>query len=553
MLAVAAWRLASGGGGDPEVYLAATRHAHAMVDPALIERLTQAALAAGAPRFEVGLALGEALAWQGKLDEADGQLAALSGLAGTDAERASLALARAVPLFWGRGRPGEAEAVLHEAEMAIENVDLHHELMAFRAGVCLVSGRSPEALRAALGVVEATESSPANLVRALMAVLPAMALCGHVEKALGHEPRVLPALEASGEAVAEGRARLLSALVLVHQLAGNLGQAVTLAKRVYADALARRGLWATPMAAMMLGTTALAAGHMAEATPWLREAVTQLRRRDVNGFLPWCLAGLAQAVACSGDAAEAVTLMAEADAALGPAASMFAPGVSRARAWVAAAGGEVSRARLLALEAADVAAGAGQRAIELAALHDALRLGARGDLMARIEHVGTMVEGELAATYVAHGRALMAGDGRALDEVAAAFGAMGAELLSAEAAVEASASHTDAGLVARGRASMARAAVLAEACGHPHTPVLDTSLEAEGLSRREREVAALAAKGWSNRHIAGVLVVSTRTVEGHLARAFAKLGVGHRDELGSVLGLDMHDEPTSSRPYRPRA
>jgi DNA-binding NarL/FixJ family response regulator len=56
------------------------------------------------------------------------------------------------------------------------------------------------------------------------------------------------------------------------------------------------------------------------------------------------------------------------------------------------------------------------------------------------------------------------------------------------------------------------------------------------LSARELEVARLAAHGGSNREIADALVLSERTVENHLYRAFTKLGVASRDELATALG-----------------
>ena len=51
------------------------------------------------------------------------------------------------------------------------------------------------------------------------------------------------------------------------------------------------------------------------------------------------------------------------------------------------------------------------------------------------------------------------------------------------------------------------------------------------LSRREREVARLAATGLSARDIAERLVVSTRTVESHLSSAYGKLGVASKLDL----------------------
>jgi DNA-binding NarL/FixJ family response regulator len=57
----------------------------------------------------------------------------------------------------------------------------------------------------------------------------------------------------------------------------------------------------------------------------------------------------------------------------------------------------------------------------------------------------------------------------------------------------------------------------------------------EALTVRERSVTELAAGGASNREIADELVVTVRTVEFHLSRAFRKLGVASRTELDGAL------------------
>jgi DNA-binding CsgD family transcriptional regulator len=51
------------------------------------------------------------------------------------------------------------------------------------------------------------------------------------------------------------------------------------------------------------------------------------------------------------------------------------------------------------------------------------------------------------------------------------------------------------------------------------------------LTKREREVAALAAAGRSAREIAQQLSIGRRTVETHLAHAYAKLGVESKIDL----------------------
>jgi len=56
------------------------------------------------------------------------------------------------------------------------------------------------------------------------------------------------------------------------------------------------------------------------------------------------------------------------------------------------------------------------------------------------------------------------------------------------------------------------------------------------LTPSELRIARLAADGRSNREIAGELYVTLKAVEGHLAHAYAKLGIGGRDQLPRDLG-----------------
>jgi DNA-binding CsgD family transcriptional regulator len=55
------------------------------------------------------------------------------------------------------------------------------------------------------------------------------------------------------------------------------------------------------------------------------------------------------------------------------------------------------------------------------------------------------------------------------------------------------------------------------------------------LTPAEERVAALVAQGKTNKEVAAALFVSERTVEGHLAHIFGKLGIRNRTEVASVL------------------
>ena len=57
----------------------------------------------------------------------------------------------------------------------------------------------------------------------------------------------------------------------------------------------------------------------------------------------------------------------------------------------------------------------------------------------------------------------------------------------------------------------------------------------EALTPSELRVVRLAATGRSNREIAHELYVTLKTVEGHLSRAYTKLGIDGRSQLATVL------------------
>lgn len=65
-----------------------------------------------------------------------------------------------------------------------------------------------------------------------------------------------------------------------------------------------------------------------------------------------------------------------------------------------------------------------------------------------------------------------------------------------------------------------------------------------GLTRAERDVAALAAEGLSNAAIAGRLVIAPGTVKTHLSRIYGKLGVANRTELAAAV----HRNPAPPHP-----
>ena len=100
-----------------------------------------------------------------------------------------------------------------------------------------------------------------------------------------------------------------------------------------------------------------------------------------------------------------------------------------------------------------------------------------------------------------------------------------AELTTAAATVAAGRGQRTAAARLRTRAQQ-----LVERCDGATTELL-RSRGGDGLTNREREVAGFAARGLTDLEIAARLSLSRRTVETHLYRIYAKLGISGRVEL----------------------
>jgi len=95
-------------------------------------------------------------------------------------------------------------------------------------------------------------------------------------------------------------------------------------------------------------------------------------------------------------------------------------------------------------------------------------------------------------------------------------------------------------LIAQARAELA-------ACGARPRRAWRTGVEA--LTPSELRVARLAADGATNRDIAHALYVSVKTIEGHLAAVYTKLGIARRGELAAALsGKIQGRDPVANSP-----
>ncbi|MER6674774.1 LuxR C-terminal-related transcriptional regulator [Streptomyces sp. NPDC000983] len=82
---------------------------------------------------------------------------------------------------------------------------------------------------------------------------------------------------------------------------------------------------------------------------------------------------------------------------------------------------------------------------------------------------------------------------------------------------------------------LSRNDAVAYALGEPRRPTRGSAAapDTRPLTRREAEVAALVARGLTNRQIAEALVIAQRTAEGHVERILVKLGFTKRSQLAT--------------------
>ena len=288
------------------------------------------------------------------------------------------------------------------------------------------------------------------------------------------------------------------------------------------------------MATAVAGMAALGAGDLPTAVNRLQWAVEDFAARgDTAGSLHRFMIVLTEALARAGDIDAAMRALDHMQASRHPSLAFVESEYLLSTAWVAAARGRVSQAGETALRAAEFARTHGQIAREVVCLQAAVQFGV-ARVAGRLAELAGLVQGPRGPLVARYARALADDDADALTAVSEDFEAMGDSLAAADSAAQASLAYgrvnrRGAALTASGRAHR-----IAESCG----AVSPAVLAAESpllLSSREREIVTLVAQGLSNKAIAEALSASVRTVEGHLYRVMARLGVRNRTELSALV------------------
>ena len=408
-LRFATWRLDAGGDMAPDLMVTAALTARNRWDLDLARRLADAAVRAGAG-IEAALLRAEVAVLQGRGPEAEEHLAALLPQATNDAQRAAWWRPgwSTSSAGWARSRrrrrsPLDAEAVLTDPGP----LDL---VLAKRAFALQAAGRLREALDVLEPVLARAEGPPlafawwvggACLVR-IGRFAEAAGLQREVRRAR-RRPHRVPAAQpfpAPNHALRrpyrrrppQGRRAAGSDGVLRRG-----GQRVTAPTRPCSPCTWPEWSWSL--------------GKVADARHHALEAANLFREKQWINMSRSALTQLAMAHALGGSAEQARAALAELDALGMPPEYLNDIERDRARAWAAAADGDVSPGREHLLRTA--AARARRRedfSWEGETLHDLARLGWPQEAAPRLRQLADLVEGHLAEARADHAAALVTGD-----------------------------------------------------------------------------------------------------------------------------------------------
>ena len=280
------------------------------------------------------------------------------------------------------------------------------------------------------------------------------------------------------------------------------------------------------------GSADLRRGAAAAALPKLSQAAEVLRFVDIGRDLPDTVAATAYAASMLGREDLAVAKADQFDELEAGTACPSLPGRAHAVAARAALRGSASTVSSL-MCLADEARESGALMFEVEILSTVLRLG-EDSVVDRLALSASRCEGRSAESTAAFCRALAMKDADALTTISKEAAHDGMDFLAAECADQALRISSNRGDETRQFNAEKLVTYRTAALDRRGDLAADGSIGIHRLTRREREIAALAQSGATNRDISVRLGLSIRTVEGHLYRMFAKLGISHRADLAAA-------------------
>lgn len=535
-LRVALWRL--DGGGTPPQQLLVEGAAQALFanEFDIAHRLCTLAYERE-PSHSCGLLLLEICYQTQRIAESEELAQKMAAQATNDRERAEIAVMRATTEFWMAGDIDAARAAIDEAVATLEESGERDWVIAFGALVDVQSGNPERAIEATDRLLR-SDHRP-TFVRGSLAASLAVSIVGRCVDAIDIAERAFEArVELGQQFTLFQSGLLLVAKAVALNEAGRIDEAYEVASFTRLLAADAKDVSSEGFCGVALARICLTAGKVREAAHWAERSVDAFDRYAHPGPRRWALGYLGLASALLGEVRDARAALEELDARPDHPARMLQVDIERARAWLAVAQGQWEVARALLLDEAVRLRETGQVSLEASVLFDIARLGDARSVADRLVEIAAATQGELHPAMAATATALAHSQADELERVAETWVRLGARLFAAEVAVAAADAHRRTGDQRRAAEWSRRSAEMVTALDGVRAPTLVRVDAPIPLTQREREVALLAAQGLTSRAIGERLYVASRTVDNHLARIYAKLGVTSRAELAGVLQVD---------------
>ena len=528
----ALWLLESGA-DEPDLYAWATRFARFANE--LETGLRFAAAASAATKDVEVLVLAGEMAYQlGRYEESDEWLRLGAEAARTEEELALVVINHLSTVYWGLGDWTACEELLADYAQHFPDSSWVADLQGLLATLSIFAGRPLEALEG-IASLRRREDTRARVEVAFVEA-GALTLLGATDRAVEIATAGYGLHLGLGEQIGLGSSaiHILTSLAAL-SAGGRIDQAETMGAAIYEAVVATSNPFAMVLVTMANGHTALAKGAPRTAERWFREGAAVARDHIAGDHLRWCLGGVALSLAMVGDVAGARPALDEARS-IGGLARLHDVDLDLAAAWIDAVSGDLTGSVERLLATAPRWAALGCHGSEARVLQACVSLDAAHLVVDRLEAIADELESPVVRCTVRQARAVVDRDVDGLEAIAVELVELGARFAAAEAFGQAAAVARRAGRSQRATGLGRRARELADQCEGATNPTLFDPVELSPLTRREREIALLAAGGLRSRDIAEQLNLSSRTVENHLHNVFTKLGIGDRADLAAALG-----------------
>jgi DNA-binding CsgD family transcriptional regulator len=513
---------------DPKLYLEAARHAMTLLDLDLADRFATAAAHAGLREAVEVQAMNLVLLGRG--EQAEAVLREMDTNGHGDTHRWSTV--RAANLIWMLGRPNDASAILHGLAARPESPAERAARIAVEACVDAVSARCESAAEKARAALHSGLLPDLHAMMASVALVMAMGALGEVDDLAAVAEDAIDRATTSFQA-SHMRFWFGGVYARACRLTGRIDECVSAAQRLARSARDVPGL-AYANIAFLLGQTELVRGEVSAAVKLLHEALAGVERHSVvTGLRPASFFALAEAHAKLGQQVEANEALAQARVCVPPDYLFMQTALSLATGWALTAGGCLTEAVTVVRGAEKEARDRRQPTHEVACLQAAAQWGDASGA-ARARELADALSLPLANAVARHTESLLANDGEGLLAASADYRAIGDRATAADAAAQAAVAFKRDQQRRRSLYAAAIARELADECGGLCTPAL-RSPAGQPLTGRQREVVELVVAGLSYRDIAERLVMSVRSVEGHVYRACQRVGANTREELVAII------------------